>query len=477
MLFGISLSSMAFAEENIDDLKEEIYLLKQRLEQLEGNQTKSFEKRHGELIKQLVEQYAKDAQSDSGSGITAGYKKGFFIKSDDDKFKLQINTRLQFRHSYQLADEHKGGLMKDGTPAPGSTGVDTSASGFELERARMYFKGHVNKKLKYMVALSMGDDDAITNNTRLYEYILSYAFNSKFGLKVGRLKGPFGKAETTSSGRQQLIDRSLANEIFNLSRMTGIEAFGKLNNGAVYRVGVFNGFQGDTNVPIGSNDNTPAFAGRLVIPLNGSKTSDFKNESDLAYHENPVSQIGFSAAYSNDRDEDNFAPGSGQDDNYEFLARAGDGRTDIYELGGEATLIGIDYAWKHEGKSLTIEGFYQHINADSGELGDEGDFGTTRPAMVGDEFDNYGWSCQGGLFLVPKKFEIVGRVSGVCVDNSNGSYEFAGGWNWYLDGQNTKLSMDVTYIDDLPLVSGSPNFDGIQNNSLLLVRSQLQFQF
>ena len=65
----------------------------------------------------------------------------------------------------------------------------------------------------------------------------------------------------------------------------------------------------------------------------------------------------------------------------------------------------------------------------------------------------------------------------VHVDHANDSYEYSGGWNWYLSGQDLKLSMDVTYIDDLPLISGTPGFDGVQNNSLLLVRTQLQFHF
>ena len=86
-------------------------------------------------------------------------------------------------------------------------------------------------------------------------------------------------------------------------------------------------------------------------------------------------------------------------------------------------------------------------------------------------------NAQAGYFVVPKKLELVSRVGGVHIDNTNDSYEFAGGWNYYIYGQDLKLSMDLTYIDDLPITSSSANFDGVQNNSLMMLRTQLQFQF
>ena len=209
----------------------------------------------------------------------------------------------------------------------------------------------------------------------------------------------------------------------------------------------------------------------------GATPSDFKNESDLAHHENPVAQIGASFAYTNDRNENHFA--GGESDHFEVLAAGGDGKTNIVEAGGEVTMVATDYSYKHQGFSANLEGFYQHTDLDSGEVAFEHDFGSARDAFGLDayDFDNWGWTAQAGYFIVPKTFELAGRISGVCVDNSNNSYEYAGGWNWYLAGQDVKVSMDVTYIDDLPMVSASPNFDGIQNNSLFLVRTQFQFMF
>ena len=470
------------------DTESQLQALQTRVAQLEAQLSKQgLQQSNAELLKEMVAQMdSAPAHMAADSALTAGYDKGFFIKSADDQFKLEFDTRLQFRHTYGLSDDGSNDLMKDGTRPPlGTSGVDASASAFEMERVRLYLRGHVLKDVKYNICFEADDDSSAGNY--LYMYDVSYNFMPEMGVKLGRYKGPFGKQEPTSSGRQMLVDRSLANEVFNIDRATGVELFGELDMGDIkpnYRVMLFNGLRNNNDTPFSENDNSPGVAARLAIPMMGATARDFANESDLKGHANPVAQVGFSFAYSNDRDENHFA--GGKSDSYDFLGKNPDGRSDIYKLGGETTLLGVDFAMKSNGLSVILEGFYQHLDADSGELAFANDFGTgrnsfdpitNRALMDGYELDNYGWYAQAGYFIVPEKFELVSRVSGVHVDSTNDMYEYAGGWNYYIAGQDLKLSMDVSYIDDLPITSGSTNFDGVQNNSLLLVRTQLQFQF
>jgi len=482
-VLGLAGATTGYAD-SPEDLQKQIQELQNRINDLESQvSSDTYEQRNTELIKQMIQEFsANPATLGADSNLTAGYKKGFFIKSTDDQFKLEFDTLLQFRHYHASSDDGDNKLLKDGTRPPDSTdGVDSSASGFEFERARLYLTGHVLKDWNYKIVISMSDDDmSDTGNTaRLREYMLSHALSPEFGLKVGRYKGAFGKQENTSAGRLSMIDRSLANEVFNTGRVEGLEAFGKLEidseNNAYYRVGVYNSLKGENNENF-SHDNSPSFGARLAVPMNGATPGDFKNESDLARHENPVSQVGFSAAYSNDRDEDHFA--GGESDSYEFLGKSDvDGRTDVFELGGEMAMFGADYSFKHQGLSVNLEGFIQCVDVDSGEVSDGSGFGNgIRTGLDGHQYDNYGWMAQAGQF-VSEDFELVCRASGICVDGSNDSHEYAAGWNWYLSGQDLKLSMDVTYIDDLPIISSSPQFDGVQNNSLFVVRTQLQFMF
>jgi len=491
---ALCVTSVRAAPEN--DTQAQLEALRARVAELEAQVSEqSYQQRNAELMKELVNDMdTKPFHQAADTALTAGYDKRFFIKTADDQFKLEFDTRLQVRYSWlQTANDD---LSTEGLDATDWAGlgnnpanfeaVDSTAKGFELERARVYFRGHVLKDLKYNFAIAA--DDESSNGAYMYIYELSYSFMPEFGVRAGRFKGPFGKQETTSSGRQMLIDRSLANEVFNIDRCSGLELFGDINLGEIqphYAVMVFNGLQNNNDTPLAANDNTPALAGRITIPMLGATLKDFENESDLKGHDNPVMQLGVSCAYSNDRKEDHFAGGDG--DSYEFLGKsAADGNTDIFELGGEVTMFGADLAMKYQGLSAIVEGFYQQVNVDSGEVAFENDFGSGRNifdpisgrAMIdGCEVDNMGWYAQAGYFVVPQKFELVGRIGGVHVDSSNDSYEYAGGCNYYISGQDLKVSLDVTYVDNLPVVSTSPNFVGVQNDGLIMVRSQLQFQF
>ena len=106
-----------------------------------------------------------------------------------------------------------------------------------------------------------------------------------------------------------------------------------------------------------------------------------------------------------------------------------------------------------------------------------GQFGGMRTGIDGLKMDNFGWNLQSGICVIPEKFELVSRIGGICIDSTNDCYEYAGGWNYYLYGQDLKLSMDLTYIDDLPITSSGSNYGGVQNNALFMIRTQLQFQF
>jgi len=466
-----------------DETQAKFDAMQQQIDQLQAQLDQQIlQQKNAELMQEMVGELMRQSrQSAADTALTAGYDRQFFIKSTDNQFELEFNTQLQFRHSYALIDDGNKNLSREGLPS--SSDNDSSASAFELERARLEMQGHVLRDVNYAITMEMDDDDE--NQTTLLDYELSHSFMSELGIVVGRYKAPFSKQYNTSSGRSMLIDRSLATTVFNIGRCTGVGLFGdsSLSDTKIhYQAGLFRGLGDAGNVPFSQNDNSPAVAARLSLPLLGATPDDFINESDLMMHKNPVMQIGTGFAYSNDRAEDHFSNGSS--DNYDILVRSGDGRCNIVQLGGEVTLFGADVSYKYNGFSTTIEGYYQHANLDSDKVDFEDNFAPVEAfsrydmyGIDGMEIDNYGWYAQTGQFIVPRIFELAGRVGGVCVDNTNDSYEYAAGWNWYISEQDLKLSMDITYIDDLPMVSSSTNFDGVQNNSLLLIRTQLQFQF
>jgi hypothetical protein len=77
----------------------------------------------------------------------------------------------------------------------------------------------------------------------------------------------------------------------------------------------------------------------------------------------------------------------------------------------------------------------------------------------------YGFYVQTGYFLVPRKLEIAGRWSRVWGDRFPGhprgsTDEIAGAVNYFLSGQNLKLSFDVTRLNGAPLLSEDVSFRG-----------------
>ena len=154
--------------------------------------------------------------------ILAGWDKkdGFFIRSSDNNFLLKIGGRLQLRYTYKGRDQRG-----EAPSTPEESGVDDSF--FEIERARISFSGHVlSPNLTYNYTLD-GDTDGAGVLDTFYAFVQyaaskSWWDNNLMTIGAGIWKPHFLRQEATSSGAQQFVDRSLANEFFNVSRNLGV---------------------------------------------------------------------------------------------------------------------------------------------------------------------------------------------------------------------------------------------------------------
>ena len=470
MMGIISVASAASTQDleaKVESLEKELSTIKTQMEN-----------RNAELLSELIEQ--KDMGLSADSGLTAGYDKNFYIKSADDEFRLDIKGRLQLRHTYtDVSHGDYSELDENGDRQD----VSTDSSRFEFERTRLMFSGYAMKNLKFFVQLDMDDDNG--HNAYLYSAWLAYSFTKEFGLRAGSNDCLFGKQRPSSSGKFMAADRGLVPYTFDMGRMTGIEAFGDLPMGETklnYRVGLFEGLADNNDTKAGNSDNNPVFVARLALPLLGATTKDFSNESDLGYHENPVAMIGVSYAYANEMNEENYA--GGIDDNYKIVAPVTlDGARDGYRhLGGyqgNVEMFGADVSYKYKGFSATVEGFIQNASPDSAYAPDYDNDDTTENGIFGESINNMGWYGQVGQFIMPEKFEIFGRVGGLDIDSSGEMYEYTGGFNYYISGQNLKVTMDLTYVEEMPgaSISSGGNYQGEAGEALMMVRSQLQFQF
>jgi hypothetical protein len=94
----------------------------------------------------------------------------------------------------------------------------------------------------------------------------------------------------------------------------------------------------------------------------------------------------------------------------------------------------------------------------------------------------HGAYAQAGYFLpipgLEDKLELVARVGGISVNTAHqeGSWEYAGGLNYYLEGNRVKLQTDFTKIYEAPISSGYQSLANV-NDDALIWRVQLQVAF
>lgn len=319
------------------------------------------------------------AGDETGSTLQAGYdKESGFVISDKDKerFLLKIGGRLQFRYTY------KGRVKMGDTVDPGEAG-DQDQSYLEIERFRLVFSGHLlNPNLTYYMQIGDGDTDNAGSVKVIDIYMLYHAGEALGGGKdvlsigVGQFKPYFLRQEPTSSGKLQMVDRSLTNEFLNIDRNVGVWIQG-IAKPFFYSFAVTDGFD-SVNVSPDNIDNIPAFIGKLDFWVFGEPTSKYE-ESNLSGKKEWV--IG--------------ASGAGDWNN-----GTGDPAVARYSC----YTIGIDTAFKHSDFSLQAEYVGRWLDYEQGNAAAAGDAGT-----------NYaqGFYVQGGMLVVPKTLKLTGRVSTV----------------------------------------------------------------
>lgn len=327
-------------------------------------------------------------------------------------------------------------------------GGQGDVSSFQIRRGRMGLDGYVFKpEFTYKILFqmvggttTMATPGAAFTAPRIEDVYLDY--KTKVGLdpRLGQFKVYYDREELTPDFFIQFVDHSLINEVFSFHRDIGVaihgRPFGKTFDYAVYAM---NNAQALNQV---NRSNFMILGTRLVFNVLGDPgytMSDFNDADDAELSfavASVVNKVGPPALAS--------------------------------QLISTST---VDVLFKHRGYSFTGEGHYYWNKATKAKV--------------------YGVLAQTGYFVVPKKFEIAGRFSGVIVKGGapNG-YEIGGCLNYYIFGNNLRVQLDYNYLINGALTKGSsavpgvngpvnivkvpglPGFNSGQNDS----RVRLQFQ-
>jgi hypothetical protein len=359
------------------------------------------------------EAVAQDSVPEEDPGVRVGYgDKGFEFETADGKFLLQIESRFQFRYSHPRDTDP---VTFDAFRGPGQ-------HLFKLNRSRLKVGGHGYRPwLKYYFEYEWGAGNLL--DFRLMVEKLPY-----LRLKVGQWKVEYGRERVISSGKQQMMDRSIVNRPFTIDRQQGISLYGRLKaSGAAdfnYWAGVFTG----TGRGARENDD-----GHLMWAFRGQwnflgREVGFTG-SDIEHHEQAAGLLAIAAATNRSPYTRFSQEGGGQLEGFE---EGGLGQYRVNQWMGETALKYRGLAWQQEFHWKRIEDTRN---------------GTTT-TLVG----NY---AQVGYFLhnvwsaVPRPLEIALLYAfyDPNVDQRDDmQQEFSAVANWFFSGHRNKLSADLTYF-------------------------------
>lgn len=446
--------------------------------------------------------------------VTAGYEKGFFIKSDN--FEVHIGTRTQLQFSSTRPDTFQFDSVL------GKREETKNDNELNVRRFKFYMSGFVFKpSVKFKIQLDVerfraGGGSA--GNVRLQEVVVDFTERPWTQVRLGQFKVPYAYEKMTSSGKLNLVDRSIVHSFFGIEEEPGINLFGQSFDRK---------FRYDVAVTTGVSDNK-GFDTRNDIAANGK--SDFRYMARVTWEPldpyaweqgavtNPdAPQLTLQLGFMTNRttiplDSDPFLPAGRilpfKRDVLGANSSDFDGTTDAL---ANVTLSQNRKAYDRNELefigAFKFKGFYLEGQAIGGNVDAEEKYLRAKNPDIHDlTFDNTGLRLQAGVFVIPTKLEIAGRVAEVTREakarfETNPSIteeidqkEYRLGLNWYFSKHDWKWQFDIGQINtdwelndtklsvpdrnDFP---GGVGFDDkvIQNNTRKdkEFRTQFQLQF
>lgn len=203
---------------------------------------------------------------------SVGYDKGIFIKSDDGKYELKINGRIQPFYS--------------GTFNKGDGATDKHA--FEMRRMRLTLEGKIHGAVGWKMQSDFGKGFLTLKDAHF-----DWKVSKDVWVRVGQWKRPFSRQQINSSGKIEMTTRAITDAAFGAERDIGIAIRNDYEKSPdlEWIFGVFNGqgiapkltgvvdvdpMTGDGTITSGGFSNVPgkfkpAFIGRVGINEGGIK--------------------------------------------------------------------------------------------------------------------------------------------------------------------------------------------------------------
>lgn len=394
-----ALGSTAYAQDpSYEELKQQVQALQTRLDQVESRTTTLSAQQVDATVERVLSDAHKRSQLlQAGGGITAGYDRGFFIKSEDGNYSFRPGVLFQFR----------------GVTNHRTDGDDDTQSGFEVRRIRPRFDGNfLTPDLTYSFVLDANRSDGVVS---ILDAWAQYRLAPQWAVKFGQFRESWYHEGDVPDSNQLAVERSLVDSILGGSRVDRVQGVSLIYGG---------GKDDALRVEVTGHDGA------------NSKNTDFQDTASGNFGAGARVEYKFKGDWANYRDfsargnkEELLIAGAGID-----WTQAGD--SDIYRTTA-------DVQWEN----TSGLGLYGALNGVC----------TNVPSGDGEHRFDWGALVQAGYSLNPS-WEIFGRYDVVALDDDYVTgedlfNEFTVGVNWFLGkdgaaGHRAKITLDVLYLPD-----------------------------
>ncbi|UCF64643.1 MAG: porin [bacterium] len=339
--------------------------------------------------------------------------KGWEFSTTDGHNKLQVQSRLQFRFAHPT----------DTDPISFDDFDDQRQNIFKVNRARLKIGGNVYQQwLKFYWEYELA-------STNLLDFQMMIEKYPALSFRVGQWKARYSRERIISSGKQQLVDRSLINRPFTLDRQQGISLYGHLKGRNLVNINYW--FEILTGTGRGSKFNDDrhfmyVFRTQWNV-LNGGVRFE---GSDLDYHDKPVSSVTL-AVTTNRSPYTRFSQtGGGQLEGFE---EGQPGQYRVNQWMAETAFMVKGFSWQQEFHWKQID---DNVNR-------------SITTLLGN-YLQFGYFFHYWLTWFPKPLEIAFRQSWYRPDSNlsqNDQFEYSLDINWFFKDHLNKLTAEISLFD------------------------------
>jgi len=376
--------------------------------------------------KVVLSKVEQPAKTNNTASVSYG-KNGFELRTDDDKFSLAIQNRVQARFAEPFDSDPRS--LSD---------LDRNENSMMIRRARTKLNGNAYVPwLKYYLQYDWSQPVLRDISLKIDKYKWAQ-------VRVGRGKVSYNNERVTSSGNQQFVNRSIVNDIFTVDRQQGIEVEGNLFSGKWYDMTYYAGAFTGTGIGERNNDDDAMmYSGRIQWNALGGEMKF--SQSDIEFHEKPTLNISIAANKNKSRCTA-----------FETDSRSCRNLTDADKTRYLSPSVGADSGGPQAGQYEIRQMMEEiHFKWNGFSLLHELHAKNIKDTVNNRETDLLGGLLQAGYFpskvlnFFPENVEIAGRFALVDMDTDR-SYdkqaELSGVINYFMEGHFNKLSLQLSRL-------------------------------